>query len=56
LLFLLVGHPSENGTHLRVMAKLIRMCRDPELREDLVEAATPKAFLQVIEDAEEEAQ
>lgn len=53
LFFLLAGPPWDNGTHLQVMGRLMRICRDATLRQRLLEAPSPEAFRALLVEAEE---
>lgn len=55
LFFLLAGPPDKNGVHLQVMARLMRLCREADLRRRLLEAPTPEAFRDVLIGAEQTA-
>ncbi|HVZ73972.1 MAG TPA: PTS sugar transporter subunit IIA [Polyangia bacterium] len=50
LLFMLVAPVSSTGVHLKALARLSRLFRDPEFRARLLAAPTGEAMYQVISD------
>ena len=50
LVFMLVAPSSSTGVHLKALARLSRLFRDPEFRTRLLEAPTAEAMYQVIVD------
>jgi PTS system nitrogen regulatory IIA component len=50
LVFMLVAPSSSTGVHLKALARLSRLFRDPEFRERLLAAADAQAMYQVIVD------
>lgn len=52
LVLMLVGPESAAGLHVKVLSRISRLLRRPRLRERLIEASSPGAFLSVIRDAE----
>jgi PTS system fructose-specific IIA component len=53
LLFLLVGPESAAGQHVKALGRISRLVRKDEVRERLMEAASPEEFLAVLAEAEE---
>lgn len=54
VLFLIAAPVSKDNVHLDVLAKLSNLLMHPEFKENLLKAKTPKAFMKVIDDAENE--
>lgn len=52
LLFLLLGPEAAAGAHIKALSRISRLVRQPELRERLLSAADPDAFLEVLREAE----
>lgn len=52
LLLMLVGPESAAALHVKVLSRISRLLRRRPLRERLIAAPTPEAFLSVIRDAE----
>jgi PTS system nitrogen regulatory IIA component len=50
LVFMLVAPSSSTGVHLKALARLSRLFRDPEFRTRLLEAPSAEAMYQVIVD------
>jgi PTS system nitrogen regulatory IIA component len=48
LVFMLVAPASSTGVHLKALARLSRLFRDPDFRKRLLEAPTAEAMYQVI--------
>lgn len=53
LLFLLVGPDAAAGQHVKALGRISRLVRKDDVRERLMDAASPEAFLAVLADAEE---
>ena len=53
LFFLLVGPETAAGQHVKALARIARVVRRDQVRERLLQAATPTQFIQTIVDAEE---
>lgn len=52
-LVFLIAAPEEGSVHLEVLAKLSRMLMDPALVQDLIHAASPEDFMNILNAAEE---
>jgi mannitol/fructose-specific phosphotransferase system IIA component (Ntr-type) len=52
LFFLLVGPEASSGAHVKALSKISRMLRRDELKQRLLDATTPDAFVRVIEESE----
>jgi mannitol/fructose-specific phosphotransferase system IIA component (Ntr-type) len=52
LFFLIVGPESSAGLHVKILSRIARLVRRDTVRQQLLEAATPDAFYNVILDAE----
>lgn len=52
LVMMLVGPESAAGLHVKALSRISRLLRREELRERLVAAPGPQAFLELLEDAE----
>lgn len=52
LVFLLVGPESAAGAHIKALSRISRLVRRPELREGLLRADDPDAFLAALRQAE----
>src|SRR4051795_5037782 len=50
LVFMLVAPASSTGVHLKALARLSRLFRDPDFRQRLLQAPTREAMYQVISD------
>jgi mannitol/fructose-specific phosphotransferase system IIA component (Ntr-type) len=53
LLFLLVGPESAAGLHVKALGRISRLVRKDEVRERLMAADSPQAFLAVLAETEE---
>jgi len=53
LFFLLAGPDSAAGLQVRALARIARLVRRDAVRERLIRAGTPEAFLQVVRECEE---
>jgi PTS system fructose-specific IIC component len=54
IFFLLVGPESAAGLHVKALSRISRLVRREETRERLAAAATPAAFMAIVEEAEAE--
>ncbi|MDC7240662.1 MAG: PTS sugar transporter subunit IIA [Spirochaetales bacterium] len=52
LVFLLAGPPRGAATHLKLLSRTARFLHKPELRKALLDAETPEAFLEILEQQE----
>lgn len=52
LVMLLVGPESAAGLHVKVLSRISRLLRSPDLRERLTSAETPEAFHHALKQAE----
>jgi len=52
IFFTLLAPEDSPGEHLKVLAKISRLCQDPAFRQRLLEATTSKQILQTIKDSE----
>ena len=53
LFFLVAGPESAAGQQVRVLARIARLVRRPDVRERLARAATAADFVQVVRESEE---
>jgi fructose-specific phosphotransferase system IIA component len=54
LIFLLVGPPGRERTHLQLLSRLARLLRDPGFRDALMAAREPQEVLDLLQAREEE--
>jgi PTS system nitrogen regulatory IIA component len=52
LFFLIVGPPASAGQHLKLLGRIANLVRHRDVRQRLIEAATPSEFYNVLLDAE----
>jgi PTS system nitrogen regulatory IIA component len=52
LFFVLIAPESSVGDHLKMLARISRLLKDPEIRTRLQEAYTPEKVLSIIEEAD----
>jgi PTS system nitrogen regulatory IIA component len=52
LFFLIVGPPASAGQHLKLLGRIANLVRHQDVRQRLIEAATPSEFYNVLLDAE----
>lgn len=52
LFFLLLGPESTAGEHVKALSRIARVVRRDDVRQRLLAAATPEAFIQTLVDAE----
>ena len=52
LFFLLLGPESAAGEHVKALSRIARVVRRDEVRQRLLSATTPEAFIQTLVDAE----
>ena len=52
LFFLLIGPESASGAHVKALSRISRLLRREQLRDELISAGSPEAFLDLVRSAE----
>lgn len=52
LIFLLIGPPDSASLHVKILAGIARLLRDPQVRERFMQADTPESVLRLLREEE----
>lgn len=53
-LFLLLSPPSQSSTHIKLLARIARLMRQPDFQKRMLEASSPEAIIETIRRVDEE--